>query len=358
MTNRQPEGERKRRRKGTGEAEATASAEPPAPRAAADVASLLLAGDAEVVFESIDEEPSRESSAPFESPASQSVPVGRTLTVGRGAEFSTLREAFEQAADGDRIVVRPGRYAENVTIDRRVTLVGDGPRASIVVGQGFGCAVWIGISGVQVRGVTIVGASLDGAGSPPTSAVVSTAADVTLADCEIRDAPLSGVLAHGPKAGLVLEDSQIRNCGEAGLFIAEGAGAIVRRCRIVGNGGPAVVVNAQARVALVDCQIRRGLSHGICVGAAGHLQASGCDVSAHAGNGIVVEAGGSLAANNCSFCRNGEHGVCVNAGAVAADVVDCTFSGNAMDSWSAPESLQRGFALGVGQPSEAAPANA
>lgn len=358
MTNRKPEGERRRRGKAKSSTDKTPSNDATAPRAPAKIASLLLAGDAENVFEPADIELTEEVAASIDSPDPSSVPLGRTLTVGCGAEHSTLREALEQAADGARIVVRPGRYAENIVIDRQVTLVGDGPREAIVIGPSTGCPVWISASGAQVRGVTIVGASDADEEWPSTSAVVCTASDVMLIDCEIRDARLSGVLVHGAGAGLVLEASQIRHCGEAGVFAAEGAGASLQRCRLVGHGGPAVVVGVRGRVALVDCQLRRGSSHGVTVGAAGHLQMTGCDVSAHAGNGVVVEAGGTLAANGCSFRRNGENGVCVEVGSMAADVMDCTYSDNAMESWSAPESLRQGFGGIDWRPSASAPANA
>ena len=48
-------------------------------------------------------------------------------------DFSTIQEAVAAAAEGDIVVVRPGRYEGTVTIDRDITLRGDGPRAEIVI---------------------------------------------------------------------------------------------------------------------------------------------------------------------------------------------------------------------------------
>jgi nitrous oxidase accessory protein NosD len=42
------------------------------------------------------------------------------------AQFRTIGEAIRNAEPGTRIVIRPGTYAENLILDRKVLLVGDG----------------------------------------------------------------------------------------------------------------------------------------------------------------------------------------------------------------------------------------
>ncbi|MFV2064482.1 MAG: hypothetical protein ACC726_13380, partial [Chloroflexota bacterium] len=46
---------------------------------------------------------------------------------------TTIAEAVRMAEDGDTILVRPGTYVEAVTIDKDVTLSGDGPRDEIII---------------------------------------------------------------------------------------------------------------------------------------------------------------------------------------------------------------------------------
>ena len=48
-------------------------------------------------------------------------------------DFATIQDAVDAAADGDTISITPGRYEGTVTIDRDITLRGDGPRDQIVV---------------------------------------------------------------------------------------------------------------------------------------------------------------------------------------------------------------------------------
>ncbi len=52
--------------------------------------------------------------------ANQSV---RTIEVGANKEFLTIQEAINAASDGDSIVVYAGDYAENILINKAVTLL-------------------------------------------------------------------------------------------------------------------------------------------------------------------------------------------------------------------------------------------
>ena len=69
------------------------------------------------------------------------VPLGdgdraaRTLVVDASdpTAFATITEAVAAAHDGDRVLVRPGRYVESVVLDKAVSIEGDGDRAAIIV---------------------------------------------------------------------------------------------------------------------------------------------------------------------------------------------------------------------------------
>ena len=48
-------------------------------------------------------------------------------------EYSRIAEAVAAAADGDTVAVKPGIYTETIVIDKDIMLIGDGPRAEIVL---------------------------------------------------------------------------------------------------------------------------------------------------------------------------------------------------------------------------------
>jgi len=48
------------------------------------------------------------------------------LHVGSGQTFSTIQSAVDAASEGDTIIVHAGSYTENVNINKRLTLQGEG----------------------------------------------------------------------------------------------------------------------------------------------------------------------------------------------------------------------------------------
>ncbi len=66
-----------------------------------------------------------------------------------------IAETLAQAADGDILWLRPGTYAENVVLDRRVTL--DGQGHATIDGQGQGSVITVTGPNIVVRNLTVVG---------------------------------------------------------------------------------------------------------------------------------------------------------------------------------------------------------
>lgn len=66
---------------------------------------------------------------------------GRVLTVGDGAQYSTITAALAAASSGDTILVGPGTYSEQITGVSGVCLKGCGcsadPTVSTVISQSF-----------------------------------------------------------------------------------------------------------------------------------------------------------------------------------------------------------------------------
>lgn len=92
-----------------------------------------------------------------------SVPTfGRVLLIGEGGEFRSLREALNVAKEGDTILVKGGVYEENLLIDKRVHLKGEGD--PVILWEGTdnpfipsdrGYIIGIRADGVVVEGITL-----------------------------------------------------------------------------------------------------------------------------------------------------------------------------------------------------------
>lgn len=68
-----------------------------------------------------------------EPPSSAGAERGLVVASDGSGRFRTIQEAIGAAAPGDVVRVRPGRYEGPVTVDKDLSLVGDGARASIVI---------------------------------------------------------------------------------------------------------------------------------------------------------------------------------------------------------------------------------
>ena len=73
------------------------------------------------------------------------------------SQYPTVAEAIRQAPDGATIRLAPGRYFEQVTISRPVSIVAEPDTVEIVGDPGSTVVSVTGTTGVTIRGLTIVG---------------------------------------------------------------------------------------------------------------------------------------------------------------------------------------------------------
>lgn len=74
---------------------------------------------------------------------------------GPGADFPLIAPAIAAASDGDTVEVRSGVYREDLVLERRITLVGEG--RPVLVGTGQGSVVELRADGCTVSGLSIEG---------------------------------------------------------------------------------------------------------------------------------------------------------------------------------------------------------
>ena len=134
-------------------------------------------------------------------------------------DHGTIQAAVDAADDGDTICIRPGTYAEQVTVDTGVTLRGQTPPQS---GNPTVVDGWVSLEadGAELHRVAVTRTtpfSTPGSFTPDPFGVRVTASETTVADTVVRDltdAPqnkwgaINGVQVFG---GDSVEDVKIRN---------------------------------------------------------------------------------------------------------------------------------------------------
>ncbi|MEM9291659.1 MAG: choice-of-anchor Q domain-containing protein [Acidobacteriota bacterium] len=105
-----------------------------------------------------------------------------------GCQFNTIQAAVDAAPAGSQIVIEPGTYVENVTIDKSLTLIGNGmdPEATVVDGNDQGSVFDVqqfgGTPVVELRNLTIANGAADKGGG-----IRNHGSHVRVDRCVIRD---------------------------------------------------------------------------------------------------------------------------------------------------------------------------
>ena len=174
-----------------------------------------------------------------------------TTVIGPG---ESIQAAVDAAQPGDRIFLRPGTYAQSVTIDKPgIKLLGLGRRART---GGRGGAI-LENPGGEENGITVTGA---GAG-------------VEIVKLTVRNFEENGVLLVGV-SGFKLSDVVAENDGEYGLFPVLSSNGLIERCSASGNNDAGIYVGQSAHVAVRGSSASGNLS-GVEIENSSHIQVSG-----------------------------------------------------------------------------------
>lgn len=273
-------------------------------------------------------------------------------------DFQTISAAIQQAAAGQRILVRPGRYQEGLRLEKPLEIIGEGNLDEIIIeatgqdavffhtefgrvaqltlrqnGGGSFYAVEIGQGRLELEGCDISSQSLAGI-------AIHGGADPRIRHNRIHDGPSSGILVHENGRG-TLEDNDIFGHGLSGIEITTGGDPVLRRNRIHDGKGAGVYVHQNGRGAFEDneifgCptagvaiqgggdpQLRRNRIHdgrqcGVLVYENGKGVLEDNEIAGNAGTGIMIKTGGAPVVRRNMINYNSKYGILVweNSGGI------------------------------------------
>jgi hypothetical protein len=184
----------------------------------------------------------------------------RTIVVDQmhRGDHTTISEAIMAARPGDRILVKPGLFEEEVTVDKPLEIFGDGDLRDIVIraagksalsfrtvmgrvsnltlqqAGGDECCVDISQGRLELDGCDITGNSL-------ACVAIHSGADPRLRKNCIHDGKAEGISIYDNGLG-ILEENDIHSNSGSGVAISSGGSPTIRKNRICKNGGEAVRV--------------------------------------------------------------------------------------------------------------------
>ncbi|MER7099930.1 right-handed parallel beta-helix repeat-containing protein [Streptomyces humidus] len=241
----------------------------------------------------------------------------------------TIGEALAQARMGAVISVAPGRYAENLTIRTRVTIVAEGERDSVEICPRHGSAVTLMAEEVMLTGLLIRGGEDDVpvvdaprgqvamerctvVGSGWAAVLARLSGSLAMRGCRVTNPAGAGVvdIATG---GSIVEDCQIEHLGSSAIVLGERSRATVRGCRLRDARGNGVLANGEARGSVEDCEISTTDKPGIALeglSSTSVLRTAVRDVS----TGVYVTSGARAVLEEVTVTGTSEAGIVVSAG--------------------------------------------
>jgi F-box protein 11 len=197
--------------------------------------------------------------------------------------FTTISDAIKTARPGDRILIRPGLYLENLVIDKPLEILGDGPPADIqihardahavvfranigrianlAIQQAGGEGPWYGVDIAQGR-LELEGCDVTSQSS--ACVAIHDGADPRLRRNTIHDGKDVGVWVYDQGLG-ILEDNDITANVGAGVVIATGSNPTLRRNTIHDGEASGVGVYDQGLGILEDNDITGNASAGVVI---------------------------------------------------------------------------------------------
>ncbi|NEC34712.1 right-handed parallel beta-helix repeat-containing protein [Streptomyces rubrogriseus] len=207
-----------------------------------------------------------------------------TLTVSSdgAGDHPTIAAALSRARAGTVIRLRPGVYAESLTIRAQVTIVADGPRGSVELAPRNGTAVTLAADAVLLTDLVLRGNEDD---LPVVDAVRG---QVALDGCEVVGSGWTALLSRST-GSLAMRSCRVTNPDGAGVVETSAVGSVLEDCTLEHMGTSAIVISEAGRIVVRGCTLRDARGNGVLANgrSAGRLER--CDISSTDRPAIALE---------------------------------------------------------------------
>ncbi len=250
-----------------------------------------------------------------------------------GCEHGNVADAIGAAEEGATITIGPGEYALNVTIDKSLTLRGEGPGQTRLVARlpkpaliVRGNAIEANLETVSIEGGRASGGAAGCISNPEdcrNGIVVSGRARVTLTGVKVSAHADTGLWAR-EEARLVVTDSEIVDNRTAGVAIADEAEVTLDRTSVSNNKGRSVIsagirVEGRGRMTLTNSSVSNNTYAGVWARENAVLEIDNSQVKETVGgfdfgSGIVLDGLTKATIRNSAITANGTETSCLGEG--------------------------------------------
>ncbi|MFC9328453.1 right-handed parallel beta-helix repeat-containing protein [Kitasatospora sp. NPDC057015] len=200
----------------------------------------------------------------------------------RDGRYRTIGEALAAARSGAVISVRPGRYEENLVINKLVTITAAEARGSVRITARRGCVVQVTAEAVQLTGLILQGQDEE------MPAIDVPRGQAAVQDCEVVGSSWTALLTRGD-GSLAMRGCRVTNPAGAGIVETSSGNSVIEDCVIEHLGSSAVVIGERANPLLRNCVLRDARGNGVCANGDARGTFEGCEISVTDKPGIALE---------------------------------------------------------------------
>jgi Holliday junction resolvasome RuvABC ATP-dependent DNA helicase subunit len=238
---------------------------------------------------------------------------------GRPGAHRSVAAALEDAQDGALISLSAGRYEENLTITRMVTLTAEDGPGSARIHAASGSTIVTGAAAVQLSGLIVSGAD-------PSAPVIDVRnGEAALDGCQVTGEAWAAVLAQG-SGTIAIRDTEISNPSGAGVVVTSAGGNVIENSSLSEAGSSAIVIADAGHLAVMNCTLRRPGGNGICISGHGRAVVEDTTISDSAKPAFAVEHDGEAAVTRMTV-TGGRDIDAYLASRGRVSLTDCSFTG-------------------------------
>ena len=253
------------------------------------------------------------------------------VVVGPDGAFATIGQAIADVAPETVIRIRAGSYSEQLTLDKPLSLIGDG---DVSVISRDANALQVGANFGLVRNI-----SFRNVGQVRWFCVHVFNGSVQFDACRFQSDAISAVGVAGHETRPIFSQCVFEKSAQSGFFAYNYSAPRLEKCILRGNRFHGIGVEEGADPDLLDCVLNENGEMGARIGSAGRGRFDRCEFSLNGLSGVVSRDGGAPIVHNSVISRNSDFGVYVTEDS-AGDFEGNILRDNGKAAWLLPEQCE------------------
>ncbi|MBW4642444.1 MAG: right-handed parallel beta-helix repeat-containing protein [Goleter apudmare HA4340-LM2] len=231
------------------------------------------------------------------------------VSSGGSGDYKTISEAIKNAQPGTTILVRPGLYQESLIVNKFLKIIGDGPKAQIIIENADSNCLVLDTDNAEITGLTLRG--LAGQNNKKFFTVDILQGKPVLTDCDITSDSLAGVAVHGTTANPTIQKCQVHDGKSGGIYIYDNAQATLAECEVFRNTLINVEIKGSSNVVVQKCNIYDGKDGGLVFHVNAQGTAEDCDIFGNALVNVEIRENSKPVIQRCKIHDGKQAGIAI-----------------------------------------------